>query len=278
MPTDDGFITVSGISIDGAAVEGVALPYLPPLIEFSREPAARDYWWRMMHYVFALPDPSAVPPLPISIDSEEVKKFCGIGLELAQSYTLALGSNVSVFQATPESDLEVAYSLPPKELVAGLCATFRHAYSDREPASYAKVKGQLMRAVRDATDDEAESRLVQLKQWAKAQGALRGHRLKHLVEAKYLGRKPSEWEMNNYDSPSPTESISIFLYGEHLHWDAVKRTRIQEWDSDNYRGPSERLRFLEAVSGLAEFYMGFAVFAAYVSGHPRWVERPPVGM
>lgn len=67
------------------------------------------------------------------------------------------------------------------------------------------------------------------------------------------------------DAGSPTQLISMFAYGSLIHW-WDKREQLSRQQADEFGGPTDQLRFLEAIAGLAYLYMGFAVIVARCIG------------
>ena len=78
-----------------------------------------------------------------------------------------------------------------------------------------------------------------------------------IEEGKYAGEIP--------DEGSPQTLISTFSYGDHLHW-GDRREQVARWQADQFMGPWQRIRFLEALAGLSYLYIRYAVLVARTIG------------
>src|SRR5439155_1314162 len=206
--------------------------------------------------------PYDVPPPPHFKGSDALNRYCDAACDLASSACLAYGSRVQVDVRNEEAgQVEmVSFDLPSAELVRGFLALFRQFYSSDELASFAKVRAALIDASKLATDPAADRRLADMKKWGKAHSRLLAYNLKDLV----AHRLASEGLFSGDFDPGggrPTELISAFAYGEHLHW-GDQRKVVSRWEADQFAGPMNKLRLLEITAGLAYFYMGFAVIVA----------------
>jgi hypothetical protein len=218
-----------------------------------------------LYYVFQFPSPYEfpAPPAPGSVDV--LNRYCDAAKELASSACLAYGASVEVRVERGPDGLQVESvtpDFPSAELIRGFLALFRQFYANDETASFTKVKSILMVAAKEARDAEAETRMTTLKIWGKAQGQLRAYNLKTLV-GRRLAEEGKFGEIP--DEGSPATLISSFAYGELLHW-GDKRDQVAGWQADQFLGPWLQIQFLEALAGLAYFYMGYAVIVARSMG------------
>lgn len=259
-----GQATFRGESYESLAL-ATPVPYPHPLAQFAVDPRTFEFWWRLLYFALRLPSPYEIPRITGLAPIETLHRYCDAATELASSACLAHGSsvNVRVARADDGSHKEfVESSFPPGELIRGFLVLFRQFYANEEAASFTKVKSILMMGAKGATDANAEHRLNMLKAWGKGHGRLRAYNAKYLVgerlvEEGRLGEVP--------DGGSPATLISAFAYGEHIHW-GNRREEIARWRADDFLGPWNQLRFLEAMAGLAYFYMGYAVIVAFCIG------------
>jgi hypothetical protein len=98
--------------------------------------------------------------------------------------------------------------------------------------------------------------------WRRAAGRLHERSLNQLLREKLATEE--DMGILAYDEPdSPAILLSIFDYGDLLHWGnrGGERRALQAWEADEFTGGDRRLAFLAAATALAHVYMGFAVLA-----------------
>lgn len=262
MTSGGGHVKLHGVSYESLALS-TAVPYPLPLVWFGRESRGFDYWWRLLYYTFELPSPYDFPPPPDLERTAALDRYCDATRDLASSDCLAYESQVSVGvhrDAEGHQVETVSFDFPPSELVRGFLALFRQFYSDNELASFSKVRDALTTRSKRASDAAADRRLAILKEWGKAHSRLLVYNLKELVGHRLVdeGRFSAE---GTPDCGNPSELISAFAYGEHLHWGDMREV-VSQWEADQFYGPWNKIRFLEITAGLAYFYMGYAVIVA----------------
>lgn len=264
-------ISVKGVSYESLALD-VSVPYPLPLVKFARDKASMDYWWRLLNFGLRLPSPYGFPELAALPDRNVLDRYCDEAKDLAASSCLAYPANLSITinrLANGEQQEVINADFPDVESVRGLLVLFRQFYAPEEPASFVKVKSSLMRAAKNSPPAE-ESHLNILKSWGRAHGRLRTLSAKALVgqrlieEGLLFGPVP--------EKTSPELIISAFAYGDHIHW-GKHREQVAKWRLDSFLGPWNQLAFLEAVSGLAHFYMGYAVIASKALGREDLIEK-----
>jgi hypothetical protein len=60
--------------------------------------------------------------------------------------------------------------------------------------------------------------------------------------------------------------LSLYTYGDLIHWDSDKSAVVAEFERDPYIESDRRLAYLDAASGLAHLYIGFAELARVAVG------------
>jgi hypothetical protein len=227
---------------------------------------ARAFWSLKLAVAFSsLPPASTFPPLqqPASGGAERVlRRYVEQAKDLAISEVLNatdLGFTVNVGDGGNETTVESNFST--RERVRGLTAGFRQLYSPEEPASFQKAMNTMQLAVRGEKSANGVVQLAALGEWGTATGELRGKWLDALAQARFLppgipAAVPTQ---------SPEEVISVFLYGDHLHWDRKAKQRA-EWAKDPVLDAYYQLHFLGAVAGLGWLYVGFAELVERANG------------
>lgn len=256
-----GFITVTARSFESLAVDETVLTFPAPLAEHSQKPQAFEYWWKMLQFVFNLPNPATFPPLPVMLtgdDREALRRYIAAAEEMAESSLLPGDDAVTVHVADGGAGIEhVDTTFSSNEITRGFTTLFRQFDAD-EAASFNQAQ-RILRAANDhAADQHHAERLAQVTAWGRARARLRGENLKVRVGQKLRdqGRMPSgipgEGEM------SPETLISAYQYGDLIHW-TDKRSIIEAVADDPFQQAWQRLAFLEAVTGPAHLYIGFSL-------------------
>ena len=160
---------------------------------------------------------------------------------------------------------EIEYSFPPHDAIVGFSVLFRQCYATDERASFAKVKSILWRASGTVGDEHGPQRQDHIRAWARAQAQLRAFDLRTLCsEALDGGRK----DPMRAQPHSPEFIISVFNYGEDIHWDRQRET-ASLWKNDEFLGPHLRMEFFESTCSLAFVYLGFALLCRSALGDQR---------
>ena len=236
--------------------------FMPPYAELAADPQAFLFQWGKMTYVFGLPDPAGFPPLPTPLsepDSDAISRYIEVCRELATYSLISSTGGVSVNWTAEGGVEELKVEGPPKEALRGFAVLFRQLHSDDdEPASYRTVKGILDKASHRAGDDKVAERSAMLKQWHSARGKLLQFSLTDLARSKmYAARNaPPEFTDINREH-SPTTLISIFNYGEYIHWGRRRHDHRSAFE-DPVGGALLEFQFHESLIGLSHFYLGFA--------------------
>lgn len=266
-----GEITVHARSFESLAVDATRLRFDPPLAERGANPDGFEFWWKMLEFVFSLPDPATFPPLtrpPHVKERDKLERFAITAGELAQSTLLSADDSVTVHPDEKNDEERVETSFTSKEALRGFVVLFRQVHSTEksDPASFVRVRQTLKQTNERAGDDHTEERNRQIDAWAQARGRLLTENLKVLVGQKlrdggqWPGPIPGEGEL------SPQQLISGYQYGDLIHWGHGRET-VEAVAKDPFRAAWQQMAFLEAVTGLAHLYIGFSVLvSAALSG------------
>jgi len=244
------------------------LPFTPPMRDEGSSPDAFDFHWRQLDYVFGLPDPGAFPRLSGALDSgdsEVVQRYIATATDLARSAVLNAvdeGMHVDIEDDTDRE--QVALRLAERDQQIGFAALLRHCDSTKERASFGRVANILWKATETSgvEDRDPAARAVALntlKAWRRAVGRLHARSLNQLLRDR-LATDEQLAVLALDEEHSPNHLLSVYDYGDLLHWDS-KRENLAAWNDDDYRSAERRLTFLACACALAHAYIGFAVLA-----------------
>ena len=253
-------IPIQAVSFESLAAD-YPIGFPPPLAEHSANPEAFDFNWHLIQFVFNLPDPRSFPPMarPIPEDAAMVlRRYRDVAIDLAESAFLAHPTKVTVSMLGDDLDEQVEKSFPPKENIRGFSVLFRQFYSNEEAASFNGVQGTLRRLNNGVADDAVSMRNEQLTAWNRAAGKLRGFPLKLLVGKRLQeqGQLPAG-PLPNEHLPAPEMLISIYSYGDDIHW-GRQREQVAAYGKSTFDSAWTRMACFEAMVGLAYVYLGFA--------------------
>jgi len=265
------FITVSGRSFEVLAVDDTVLRYPAPLRERAPNKEAFDFWWKMLEFVFALPDPScfpALPTMPSGNDLAALARYVSAAEEMAESTVLSGKDAMTVHVADGGSGIErIETTFAPNESVRGFTTLFRQFDTNDggEAASFSQAQRILREANGAAGDEHVDMRSELLSIWGKARRSLRSYPLKVRVGQKLReeGRMPAG--IPGEDRMSPETLVSAYQYGDLIHW-TEQRSVIEAVADDPYLRASQRMDFLEAVTGPTHVYLGFSLLVRAALG------------
>jgi len=246
-------------------------PFDPPFSDHVTAPQVFNFWWKQLDYVFGLPNPRSFPPLP-ALATEEldiVRRYVRVAAELAESGVLnALREGFNVqWPSGPTGPEEIEKRFSRKDLQVGFAGLLRQCDSSKEPAHYERVRGILWIAANAAQDDKHDERIKQLRAWSHATKELHKKSLNQLLRDKLV--QEEGLSVFEYDEEhSPAQLLSIYNYGELLHWDK-NRDIIAEFERDEYVESDRRLAYLEAAGALGHLYSGFGELARHGIGEAR---------
>src|SRR5690606_16458838 len=142
---------------------------------------------------------------------------------------------------------------------------FRQFYSPAEHASFTMIYNIAYQMAIKQDDANRDRRTSELKAWRKAQARLRGLDLKTLVQLKMRdeGLYPDVpgASVEGENGPGSEYIISLFNYGEYIHW-GDRRSELEALGRSPLEDAFSRMKFLSCVGGLSHLYLGFAVLVA----------------
>jgi hypothetical protein len=263
-------VEVKARAPESLILDDVTLSFPPPLGEHVAEPQVFEFWWKQLHYVFGLPDPRRFPPLPDVLSPDErvtVERYVRVAAELAGSgllNALREGFNVRMPEG-PYGPEEVERNFSRTDLQVGFAGLLRQCDSTKERASFHGVRGILTRKAKAVHDDAREMRLAHLKAWRDAVKKLRLKSLNQLIRDKLVADE-GLLAFAYKEEHSPGYLLSLYNYGDLIHWDSDKSAVVAGFEHDPFIESDRRLAYLDAASGLAHVYIGFAELARAAVG------------
>ncbi|MFI0192183.1 hypothetical protein ACH4PW_32155 [Streptomyces sp. NPDC017082] len=257
------------MQITATEFRATALPqplrFPPPYADRTTNPNGYSYWWQLFRIVFDLPDPRKFPALD-SFSLEElavIKRFIRCCEELAESTVLSSNSEIKLHITRAEDGTQmekITASFPPREAIRGTTVLFRQLYSDKERASYTKVRQIIGRHIHSTQDADRDRRDEMQRCWNRAQGQLRAYLLTYLADrAVCEARGWHTGDLPNADV-KPEALTKLFLYGDLIHWgDGAEE--LDQLSSDEFNHAWNTLRYMQVVAQLSHFYLGYSLLA-----------------
>lgn len=241
----------------------VSLHFPPPYIEHAAKPTAFVHQWQHLEYAFGLPDPNLFPGLRLPLkdkDRQTITRYIESCKELATYSLLGSDRRFSLSQAEGQEFVSMQYIMPPKEILRGFAILFRQLHSN-DPASYGVVKSILASSLRHEDDAVQCPGLDYIRQWARARAKLLQFTLTEIVQMKLLqAESPSSRVPLPENSHTPSEIISMFQYGEYIHW-GEKREEHAAILREPVFAKLLEFKFHDVQIGLSHFYLGFSKLA-----------------
>jgi hypothetical protein len=222
-----------------------------------------DVAMQRLNFVLPLPHPHEIAPLTQPLgdrEQEVVRRFRrqvgdlveSMVFQHASSYTLTITRNEA-----DELQESVVESFPPRENLRGLAAAFRQVYSDGEPASFHACQGIFAQAVRAQRDPFTEERMAYVSGYGRIHGLLKNKSTKTLYMNKIYEMKLGGWPSDDGVNLTPELLISIYNYGDLIHWDKrATELATMEWSDAN--AAVMRMEWLEAMDGFIALYIAYA--------------------
>lgn len=271
------------MSSDGYTVRGqrlasesqrFPLPYPVPMIEFASNPRDFDFWWRMLYYVYRLPDPASFPRVaPFSHDDYVVlTRYLSTCESLARSGFLNTVRNYTLAQSNGKLSETSFLEGPDEEATRSMSVLFRQLYQPSELASFNRVRNLLSKHVSARiTGSDARGMLDILKAWQLAQVDLLKAPLPlttdNAVMAYDSGTPRQPVALG--DLPTPPELFKVFAYGDLIHWGET-RHELATYRKNVAWDLLLQVNLLESMLPLSHLYIGFGVLVQHAIGsRPR---------
>ena len=215
-----------------------------------------------MQLVFDLPDPSKFPRLDNFSESENLvlDRFIQTCEELSEATILSHDTSMSVSMKNGDSEPSIVANFPKKEAIRGAAVLFRQLHSAEESASYGKVRNIISSHSQQLADQHRDQRKEWQARWGRAAGKLNGHLLTAMADRKVLN------QMGGHpDTPvvgedvSPTTLISIFQYGDLIHWGKRVGAHKEIMSQDSILAQRDTMNYLESVIQLSHYYLGYSL-------------------
>lgn len=251
----------------------VKLNFPPPLSELAPNPSAFDYNWQQLTYVFDLPNPLDAPELPHPItdptDVRKLTRFIEVCEKVAKHRVMSQKGGITWKSDGQSWDVEVDPT--DDDALVGFSTRFRQLHSDdmNGDPTFGVVSGMLIKAAKKATDPNAEARLELLTTWRKARAQLLKHPLKNLAATKAIaeeGISNPDGDLGNYSNVNPEKLISLFNYGEKIHYSKRHAEEFDELASDDFKHAHGEHEFVVSMLGLVHLYFGFSLLIRKIAG------------
>jgi hypothetical protein len=233
----------------------------PPYMELAIRPLEFQRRWGELGYAFGLPDPNLFPALNLSLkekDRETIARYVESCKELATYSLLGSERRYNLSQAEGQEPVSMEYTMPPKEVLRGFTILFRQLHS-KDEASYEVVKGILASSVRQEADAVSSVGLDYIRQWSRARAKLLQYTLTEIVQMKKLEAQGSRMPPPE-NSHTPSEIISMFQYGEYIHWGDKREEHAAILRFPVFAKLLE-FKFHDVQIGLSHFCLGFSKLA-----------------
>jgi hypothetical protein len=265
-----GFVRLTGVEegmaefqarAPATALEGMPLPWSPPMAYSATDREGLEHWWRQIHYVFDLPDPRLFPSLPASAlvndDLATLARFVQTTADLSTSQMLSFDARFE-FKFNKENEPYIAgANLPGRDLQAGFAVLLRQCLSPKDPANFDAVAKILDAALKQVGDARADLRLDELAAWTDAIEKLRQRSLEQLVRDRLVSEEDSK--VFEYErATKPGKLLRTLNYGDLIHWGDYRGYVVAETD-DEVESVMQRMDYFEAAAGLAHLLVGFGV-------------------
>lgn len=231
--------------------------FTPPYADLAFDRSKFEYFWGMATYAFELPDPEAFPPFTVTISDEDLRtarRFVESCRELASYETISAEFAVSI--SVKDGVLSHSTTQLSREQMRGTAVLFRQLHGT-DKGSYNTVHSILSRLTQQTNDGWRPQRMVILKEWRIAYGALQQRTVDEIVQDKmYQDAGAFRGGRNN----TPTDLLASHFNGDLIHWG----DRRDEHEShDAVDRDLRQLDFLSSLGGLAHLYFGFSLMLAH---------------
>lgn len=246
--------------IEDGPFKGLRRPapqFTPPYADLAFDRSKFEYFWALATYAFALPDPESFPPFTVTISDEDLRtahRFVESCRELASYETISAEFAVNI--SIKDGVLSHTSTQLSREQMRGTAVLFRQLHGT-DKGSYNTVHSILSRLTQQIDDGWRPQRMVILKAWRSAYGALQQRTLDQIVQDNMYQHAGS---FRGGKNNTPTDLLASHFNGDLIHWG----DRRDEHEShDAVDRDMRQLDFLRSLAGLAHFYFGFSLMLAH---------------
>lgn len=260
------------VTVHAQSWRSLALPqplrFAPPYAEHVRDKKGFAYWWQLLTFVFDLPNPHAFPPLRGFTSTEEavLLRFVETCRELAESTVLSHGGGLHFEMHDGVGTLTA--DEPPREAVRGTVVLFRQMTAEGEPASFSAARKIIGSRIKGVRDEHFDQRDEWQRRWVRARAALMSGLLTTMADRKVIREQGGSDDVPVVgEDVRPAELLSLFQYGELIHWDQ-KRDAMSALIADDFDHKMQTHNFLEVVIQLSHLYLGYSLLVRRALGLP----------
>jgi len=239
------------------------IPYQPPMIEFARNPSDFYLWWRMLYYVYHLPDPGDFPKVtPFDLNTYGIlRRYVTTCESLARSGFLNTGRNYILGTSNGQLAEDSLLEGPDEDFTRSAAVLFRQLYEPHEAASFNRARNLLSEHVsQHGARSDTEELVDILRQWRLAHTDLLKAPLPLIADNAAMAYRSGgpRLPVDLGDLPSPPELFRLFAYGDLIHW-GERRDELAAYKQNAGLDLVLQVNFLESLLPLSHFYLGFGV-------------------
>lgn len=246
-----------------------ALKFDPPYAEHVRDKEGFSYWWQLLTFVFDLPNPHVFPPLRGFSPTEEavLLRFVDTCRELAESTVLSHGGGLRLEMNDGKGTLTA--DQPPREAIRGTVVLFRQMTAEAEPASFSAARKIVGARIKQVKDEHFDQRDEWQRRWVRARAALMSGLLTTMADRKAIRQRGGSDDVRVVgEDIRPAELLSLFEYGDLIHWADKRRDAMNALIADDFDHKMQTHNLLEVVIQLSHVYLGYSVLVRRALGLP----------
>ena len=251
-------VTVRAVSFEIHASE-TEIGFPTPGADLANDPRGHEYIWKLIQYVFQLPDPASMPSIDdANLDAAQLAalyRFCREAEDLARSPFLSYPTSMDV--KVDQNEETVTANFPPSENERGFAVHLRQFLGPEERAGFRKVYNIAWTANDSTADSKVDDRRAILQRWMQVEKKLRNRTPNAWVALK-LAREGKLGEVPNMDAPPVEKLVSAFSYGHLIHW-GKRAEEFERLTQSPFDDAHNRMLLYKGMAGLAHLYIGFSV-------------------
>lgn len=208
----------------------IELQFDPPMMSLGTRSRGFIYWWKMIQYVYALPNPFEFPYVGTfsSADTRVLQRFVRICEEVARSRLVNYPTAWSIsLDPSPGGDKTSFIDAPDSEVMRAGAVTFRQLFKGSEQASFNVVRNLVARQVNQLGAQAPAGAGETLRAWRVAHTEMSAAPLPHIADE----ASTAMWQRRARKKPDLPDVMSthnlaeVFSYGDLIHWGEHAATR-----------------------------------------------------